>query len=128
MTDDGRMKPGRYGHPSLSGRCSIPSAEVDAMCAGAPVVIPLVILNQDPMLAAWTAEVVTALRTGRIPRTYFSFRKQPHLTANDIISRLKDTLGTKNVSFSAVSVKRDRILICASFSRVITGSTAPEAA
>lgn len=105
------------GPQDSSGKSLTLYETVELMSDAATNVIPLVIVNKNLMHNAHNAVVLNVSKKGLIPQTYISYRKEEGLPGQVITSRLRDTLGQKNVSFSVVCETADRILICASSCR-----------
>lgn len=121
MTDDGRPTTDKSGRASSSGKSSMPFKEPVYLYGSATAAIPLLTIRHDQTLDAWTAAVATAVRSGRIRRTYLSYPNLEKITGEDILLKLRATLGTKNVRCSVVSERPGQILISVVSLQLTTG-------
>lgn len=102
-----------------------PSGGVSVAKRIAQKVIRLVTGTAADLPSAGTVKALTSVQLGLIPLIYFTTPRwhPPHAVTKEIrpwnlvgtIATLRAIYGLLNVRFSVVSVKSDRILICASY-------------
>jgi len=110
-----------FGHQSMSLK-SIQDYELDLEHLWSHValpkkVIPLITPHQLLEGTAWSVAVERLHSEGFIPRICMSF--QTTLSGDDIISKLKDISHQPDVTYSVISERPDRTLICSLYSRTI---------
>lgn len=112
-----------YGIVGLNGLYLSDSEIAGMMSDGATNVIPLLITHQSSRATAWNAVMMELFKSGAIPRIYLWLKGNPatagHLakTPEFISSNVKAIFQKKDVHSWPVSVVKERVLVCASFSR-----------
>jgi len=88
-----------------------------SVCDGAQQkkVTPLITVLRSIPVSAMGVDYVTLFKNGRIPRIYLSIERDPGMTAEGCISKLKAIFQLTNATFSVISSKPARVLICASY-------------
>lgn len=107
----------KNGIVNSSGECTMRTSAQGKLVDERPKaeVILFPILCPSGQLHAIVAARLKLVNTAVIPRIYFVMTMEKGVAPNGILSRLKGIFVLPNVRYSALSVRRGKMLVCASY-------------